>query len=260
MVSTGGMAGIVTALALSILFPVVVFLVCRKRMTLSWRNVAIGAATFVLFALVLEQALHHFVFQVNPTTIAWIGASPWNYVMYGIAAAALFEEGGRYIAMRLIVKDTGTPGTPVAYGIGHGGIEAWILGAFAQFQFLVAAVMLNQGKLEESLSGAVTPEQIAALRQQLETVGFFDVAYGGVERVIAVLAHIFFSLLVWKAVSERKIVWLFAAMAAHATLNVAPAMVQSGLLGLFPMQLILIAQGVLILAFFLWKLPKRAAA
>ncbi len=258
--STEGMAGIVTALALSLLFPVLVFLVCRKRMTLSWRNIAIGAATFFLFALVLEQALHYFVFKVNPTTIAWIGASPWNYVIYGIAAAALFEEVGRYIAMRLLVKDTGTPGTPVAYGIGHGGIEAWILGALAQFQFLMAGLMLNQGKLESSLSGSVPAGQIAALRHQLETVGFFDVAYGGVERVIAVLAHIFFSLLVWKAVSERKIVWLFAAMAAHATLNVAPAMVQSGLLGLFPMQLILIAQGLLLLGFFLWRLPRRAAA
>jgi uncharacterized membrane protein YhfC len=254
------MAGIATALALSLLFPVVVFLVCRKRMTLSWRNIAIGAGTFFLFALVLEQALHHFVLKANPTTVGWIGASPWNYVLYGIAAAALFEEVGRYVAMRLIVKDTGTPGTPVAYGIGHGGIEAWILGALAQFQFLIAGVMLNQGKLESSLSGAVPPAQIAALRQQLETVGFFDVAYGGVERVIAVLAHIFFSLLVWKAVSERKIIWLFAAMAAHATLNIAPAMVQSGILEMFPMQLILIAQGLLLLGFFLWRLPKRAPA
>jgi uncharacterized membrane protein YhfC len=260
MTSTATTAGIITALALSILFPVVVFLVCRRRMTLSWRNVAIGAATFVIFALVLEQALHYFVLQANPVTVGWIRSNPWNYVVYGIAAAALFEEVGRYVAMRLVVKDTGVPGTPVAYGIGHGGIEAWILGALAQFQFLVAAIMLNQGKLESSLQGSVPAEQVAALRQQLETLGFFDVAYGGVERVIAILAHIFFSLLVWKAVSERKIVWLFAAMAAHATLNVAPAMVQAGILGLFPMQLILIAQGLLLLGFFLWRLPRDAPA
>jgi uncharacterized membrane protein YhfC len=257
MVSNLAMAGIATAIALSIGGPIAVYLICRKRMTLSWRNIVIGAGVFFLFALVLEQALHYFVLQANPVTVGWIRSNPWNYVAYGVAAAALFEEGGRYLAMRLLVKDTGKPGTGVAYGIGHGGLEALLLGALAQIQFLMTAIMLNQGRLEAMLNASVPPAQLAMLRHQLETATFFDVTYGGIERVVALLAQIGFSLLVWKAVSERKIVYLFAAMTAHAVLDIPPAMVQIGLMGLFPMQIILMAEGFALLAFFVWCLPRR---
>ena len=260
MVSTETIAGLIVALVLSVGAPIAVLLVCRHRMTISWRNVLLGAGVFLLFALVLEQMLHYFVLQANPATSFWIRNNPWGYVAYGVMAAALFEEVGRYLGMRLLAKPTGEPGTGVAYGVGHGGIEALLIGALPQFQLLMMALMINQGRLEAVMGQTVPAATLAAIKQNLMTFTFFDPVYGGIERVVALLMQIAFSLLVWKAVSQKKVVWLFAAIALHAAFDIPAGMFQAGLMNLQMVEILMIGAGIVVLAFFLMRLPKRTTA
>ena len=259
MVSDLTMAGIVAGMVLSIGGPVAAFFIRRRRMTLSWRNIAVGAGVFVLFALVLERALHYFVLQANPVTSTGFRRTRGGYVAYGLAAAALFEEVGRYLGIRLLVKPTGSPGTAVGYGIGHGGIEALLIGALAQFQLLSMAIMLNQGTLDATLGMSVPPATVASLHHMLETMNFLDPVYGGVERIVALLAQIALSLVVWKAVSERKPIYLGVAMGLHVLLDLPAAMYQAGLASLLAVQICMVVVGVALLGFFLMHLPKRAS-
>jgi uncharacterized membrane protein YhfC len=256
MVSNEALAGIALAILLSFGTPVAIYLICRKRMTLSWRNILLGVAVFVIFALVLEQLLHAFVLSSNPVTAMWMQRNPWGYVAYALAAAALFEEGGRYFGMRLLAKPTGVPGTGVAYGIGHGGIEAMLLGGLGQIQLLISGIVLNQGQFA-SISANLPPAVAAQLRHTLETLTLFAPLYGGIERVTALLFQIAFSLLVWKAVSERRVVFLFAAIAAHVALDVPAAMFQAGLMPLWQVQIAMIVALIALLGFFLIRLPRR---
>jgi uncharacterized membrane protein YhfC len=256
MASALGIAGIAVAMLLSLGGPILIYLICRHRMTLSWRNILVGLAVFVVFALVLEQVMHYIVLQVNPTTVAWISSSPWNYVIYAVLAAALFEEIGRYAGMRLFVKPHGNPGTGVAYGLGHGGIEAFLVGALSQLQFLMLGVALNQGRYD-AVTAALPPAQAGALRNLLETLTFGDALYGGIERLVALLAQIFFSLIVWKAVAERKIVFLAVAILAHIVFDIPAGMYQAGMIPLWQVQVAMIAVGIVLLAYFVMRLPKR---
>lgn len=260
MVSAETITGLIVALLLSVGAPVAVYLVCRHRMTLSWRNIVLGAGVFLLFALVLEQMLHYFVLQANPTTSFWIRNNPWGYVAYGVMAAALFEEIGRYLGMRLLAKPTGEPGTGVAYGIGHGGVEALLIGALPQFQLLMMAFMFNQGRLDAVMGQSVPAATLGVIKQNLMSFTFFDPVYGGLERVIALLLQIAFSLMVWKAVSQKKVVWLFAAIAIHAAFDIPAGMYQAGLMSMPMVQILMIGAGVVVLAFFLKRLPKRTTA
>jgi uncharacterized membrane protein YhfC len=61
IVSQHAIWGLALAALISFFAPFIVYAVCRKRMTLSFRNIAIGAAVFVLFVLVLEGAMHWYV-------------------------------------------------------------------------------------------------------------------------------------------------------------------------------------------------------
>ena len=90
-------------------------------MTLAVRNMLVGAAVFLVFSQVLEKALHVYLLKTNPTTAAWLKTHGVAFALYGCLAAGLFEEVGRYLGMRLLVRPTGNPGTAVSYGIGHGG-------------------------------------------------------------------------------------------------------------------------------------------
>ena len=120
-------------------------------MTLAARNIWIGAGMFFLSALVLERLLHFYVLKANPDTAEFLKTHPMWMAIYGCCAAALFEETGRYLGMRYFVRPTGNPGTAVAYGIGHGGLESIMVGSLGLLNAFVFALMVNAGTFDADL-------------------------------------------------------------------------------------------------------------
>ena len=97
-----------------------------KKYNVKVRTILIGTGVFVLFALVLETILHQVVLKgaIGPT----ITGNVWYYALYGGLAAGIFEETGRFLAMKFLLKDEPQGArTAVAYVIGHGGIEMLII-------------------------------------------------------------------------------------------------------------------------------------
>ena len=64
-VGAGTFAGIIFSLCISIALPVVLLIVVHKKTKARMAMVVIGAATFFLFAMVLEQILHAVVLGVG---------------------------------------------------------------------------------------------------------------------------------------------------------------------------------------------------
>ena len=85
-------------------------------------TILIGAGVFFVFALLLEPVLHQVVLK-GPHGDAIMG-NTWYYALYGGLAAGLFEETGRFLGMKfLLKKEPDGPLPAVAYGVGHGGME-----------------------------------------------------------------------------------------------------------------------------------------
>ena len=257
MVSQGTIAGLGIAALISLAAPFVAYRVCRGRMVLPGRNIAIGAGIFVLFALVLEGAMHWYVLLHNPATAAWMKANTWGFMVYGAGVAALFEETGRWVAMRLFVRRVGDPGTAVSYGLGHGGAESILIGALGQTQAIVLSVLLNIGMLQKLITNHAVMEKI---QTGLAHADFSLALLGGFERIWALLIQIFCSLLVWRAVSRKDARWFAAALAAHFSIDSVAAATQRGLISVYTTEAIVTAIGLLLLALFLFKLPRKAAA
>jgi len=171
----------------------------------------------------LESLLHRVV--LNPGadgSIELARTSPWLYVAYGALAAGVFEETGRLVGFTVLKRRFQGVRTGVAYGIGHGGIEAILLVGLTMVGNLVVSVVINLGQADGVPAAVVT-----ALTG--EPSWMFLV--GGGERVIAIALQISLSILVWVAVTHPGRRWLFPlAILFHAIGDVPAAMMQAGFL------------------------------
>ncbi len=151
-----------------------------------------------------------------PDDLGVVGNLLQTAVILGLSAA-IFEEGGRYLAFRFWAKDARRWGQGLMMGAGHGGIEAMLLGLVG---------LINVGVLFGISKGAfislIPIEQMALVEQQIEAM--FGLPWsmtllGAVERVFAISFHLSASLMVMQAVGRGKIKWLLAAVGWHTLLN-----------------------------------------
>ena len=219
-VGAGTFAGIIFSLCISIALPVVLLIVVHKKTKARMAMAVIGAATFFLFAMVLEQILHAVVLGVGGERIT---GNIWIYGLYGGLAAGLFEEVGRFVAMRFAMKKQLSLPNALMYGVGHGGIEAILIVGLASVSNLVTSIMINAGTLEASLGALDQATKEATLTQlsALWTTPSYQFFLSGIERIVAVTLHIALSVLVFQAVKLGKKRYWFLAFAIHVGVDFA---------------------------------------
>ena len=201
------------AMGISILFaiaiPVGLLLFSRKKYNCQIKPFFIGCGVFVIFALILEGALHAIILGGGRAQA--LMAKPLLYGLYGGFMAGLFEETGRFVAFKTILKKSQDDDTTsLMYGAGHGGFEAFYLLFAGAITNIVFSVMINTGNtalITESLSG----DKLATMEQTLSTLIAakpLSLAAGVIERIPAVALHISFSVLVWFG-AKNKDKWYF---------------------------------------------------
>ena len=195
------MAGVICTIILSIGLPILLIVVGKKKFGAQISAFFIGAGTFVLFALVLEQILHMLVMNVLGLSQ---DSNEWLYYIYAAVAAAVFEESGRIITMKYFMKSRFNFSNAFMYGVGHGGIEAIVLGGLTGISNLTN--MINSGSMETVLAALPddvknqTLTQISAL--WTTNSGLFFAA--GIERVSALVLQIGLSLIIFNGLKTHK--------------------------------------------------------
>ena len=197
---------ILFAMAFSVIFPIGIMLYFRK-MGGKWKTFLIGAATFIVFAMILESILHNLIFLTPLWTI--LQGNIWLYGLYGGLAAGVFEETGRFLAFKLILKNEREPVAALSYGIGHGGAEAILLVGVTMVNNLVLAAMAS--------AGATADPTVLELAEQLTSTPAGMFLWAAFERVGAIIVHVSLSVLVFAAVRVPGKKWLFpTAIGIHA--------------------------------------------
>ena len=206
----------------------------------------IGAATFIIFALVLEQCLH--VVMIKQFGEALTGNLLVKAV-YGGLAAGVFEELGRFTSMNLFKKKGLNKLNALMYGVGHGGIEAIIIVGLTSISNLIASIMINTGTFEPMLASLDAEVKAQTLKQVslLWTTSPLDF-----ERVVAITLHICLSYIVYKAVKGKKLQLLFLAIALHAGLDFVTVLL-AGYVSSLVLELVLIVL-VAIIAVLVFKM------
>ena len=221
---------------LAIVVPLAIALIWKFRKKERFTTILIGAAVFVLFALILEKLIQNAL--IFPTQMMlpdhavsrFVNARPvlWAFVV-GLFPG-LFEETGRLIAFKTLLRKRKNRETAISYGIGHGGIEVMILVGITFIEYIVFAVMINQGSfyILVDQAAAQVPDQAGALNDlasQVAAFSFVDLGVTLFERVFAVLFHIGASILVFYACKNKKNFWLHPlAVILHTALDFIAAL------------------------------------
>lgn len=247
------LAGVICTIILSIGLPILLIVIGKKKLGAQISTFFIGAGTFVLFALVLEQILHMVVMGVLGISQ---DSNAWLYYIYAAVAAAVFEETGRIVAMKYFMKRRFNFSNAFMYGVGHGGIEAIVLGGLTGISNLANMLMINSGSMEKVLSALPddvknqTLTQLSAL--WTTNSGVFFAA--GIERASAIALQIGLSLIIFNGLKSDKKQLVLLAYVIHFAVDFFAVACASRLpIAVIEIIIMLMAAGTLALAHRLGK-------
>ena len=232
---------IITAVLMAAV-PVLFFIFWRRKhpqkTRLSW--LLAGMAGFLVSARVLELGVHYFcIIRDNPVS-RLINGNTAAFVLYGTVMAGVFEECGRHLILKYILKKNRTRENAVLYGIGHGGIEILAVVLPLIITYLAIAILFSSGNTENALSTLkITEETAKAALPSVQEAAAFDYARMALyvlERIIAMLFHIGLTVIVFYGVVSGKKAWLPLAVLLHMLGDTFPALYQRGLLSLWAVE------------------------
>ena len=214
------------SLVVSYGIPVFLYIFMRKRKA-DPIPFFVGCAVFLIFALILEAFIHQII--LGSSVGAVIRGNIWLYGIYGGLMAGLFEETGRYLAMRYALnkymyKDVNA----LMYGAGHGGFECIALLGIAMTNNFIISILINSG-MTDLITKSVPAEVLSQLTDAFDlliTTPSYHFILGACERVFAVIIHLSMSVLVWIAVKYRRTLFYLIAILLHAVVDCATVIVQ----------------------------------
>lgn len=145
----------------------------------------LGVLAFVVSQILIRIPLLEYLVAESSTYLMWSVEYPVFFVIFLAFSAGIFEEGARWIAMSLLMKQRDRL-SGVILGLGHGGIEAFLIVG------LTVIITMNTS---------------------------YAYWISGIERLIAICIHIGLSLIVLGAVKYRRLSYLLVAICLHGVIN-----------------------------------------
>ena len=226
---------IILMIAMTVGFCICWLLKNKQRTNISY--LIAGIVGFMVSARVLELGVHYFCIITDNPVSRFITGSTIAYVLYGITMAGVFEECGRHIVLKYIMKKNRSRENAVMYGIGHGGIE--ILGVILPsiITCLVVAIMFTNEPLDVALTSLNITEETAAMAlPTVKATAAFDygmMAMNVIERLFAMVLHISLTVIVFYGVVNARKGCLPLAILLHMLMDTFAALYQRGAVSLW---------------------------
>ena len=242
IIGKSAIPSLIITVILMIAIPVIFFIYWRKKQKQQTKigYLIAGAVGFIVSARVLELGVHLVCIVADNPVSRFINGNTVAFVLYGIIMAGVFEECGRYIVLKYIMKKNRTPENAVMYGIGHGGIEILAVLLPSMILYLVIAVLFSSGNIENALSTLnIAEDTAAAALPSVEAAAAFDyamMAMNVLERLFAMLLHIGLTVVVYYGVCNANKACLPIAILLHMLMDTFPALYQRTLVPLWSVE------------------------
>lgn len=209
-------------------------LLLHRRLDVPWPVWWWGALAFVA-SQVVRGPLVAGLSVVAPGAVGESASFAANLAVLALSAG-VFEEGARWLVLRVGARTARRWRDGVVFGAGHGGTEAVLLIGGA----VVGSLLLLTGgdALLEAIPDAANRELVAEQLETVREVTLGDAFLAVWERALAITFHIGAALLVLRAVRTGVWGWLVAAIAFHAAYN-AVAVVIAQVAGILASELAL---------------------
>lgn len=214
MVSTLSILAMIVTFCISVFFPIGLAIYFRRKKGIAIKAVLVGALMFFLFQGILRIPALTYI----QTQTTWYSSYVTEHTILTVimiaASAGLFETVGRYIGLRFLLKGKLSRMNGIAYGIGHGGIEAILLVGISYVGNIVYSILINTGRVN-----GVFYSQLISTSPSLFLVS-------GLERVFAILFHIAAALLVTYGIMNHKKGYIFLCFLFHTIFDAVAVLLQ----------------------------------
>lgn len=193
--------------------PIIIAIIWKKKKNEPFTTVIIGAAAFLLFVTV-EKVIQSFFIMDSTPMGAFINARPVLWAFTVGFFPGLFEETGRFVAFKTLLKKRQQRETSISYGLGHGGVaEVSVIMTYTMISYIAYAALINSGEIATVLEQVreLAPNQLSQIEdliRQLTEFSAVSLVTMIIERVFAVMFHVGASIMVFYACKDKKF-WLY---------------------------------------------------
>lgn len=150
----------------------------------------LGVLAFTVSQVLIRLPLLNWISDHSVTYQVWSVSQPFLIIAILSFSAGLFEETARWIAMRYAMKQRDF-NAGLAFGIGHGGIEAFLI--------VGLPLLLSSGLMMQAV----------------------DYYLSGFERICAMTVHICLSFIVLTGARKGKFLFVLYSILLHGIINFA---------------------------------------
>ncbi|GAP11421.1 predicted membrane protein [Bellilinea caldifistulae] len=224
MVNPGSILAMLVSALIVFTLPTVLAVIFIRRYGASLLAVGVGVLGFLVPQVMLRIPALQWLGQ-QPFYQQW-AAQPWFLALFLSLTAGLFEETGRWIGFRYLLKNRLQFKNALAYGVGHGGFEAIFLVGLSYVNLILFSVMINNGTFDSVVAPqlGLAAEQI---RTQLISTSSYLYLVGGIERVFAIAVQLGLSVVVFYAVKNRQARYYWLAVLLHTLVNLPAVLLAS---------------------------------
>lgn len=202
-----------------LLYPLVLGVLARKKLAVSWKYFWFGALVFLVFQILTRVPL---VTVLQNTVLAPLLRSSnvfvWTWLLILAITAGLFEEIGRYVGYRLCMRgEAKTWSKAVMFGLGHEGLESIALVGGAHVLTLINIAILSAANIASrpAAQRETILQQFAAINAQPIWLPLLSAW----ERLWSVPLQVMLSVIVLQVFRRHQIRWLGVAILLHAVID-----------------------------------------
>lgn len=204
---------------ITLIMPIIVAILYYRRTKYNIGSLFIGAGVFFLFQIIFRIP----ILQLVLPKMQWYLDLAKQIVPYALFlgfTAGLVEEVGRYIAFKTLLKRKLNRKNAIAFGMGHGGIEAILLIGMAYINNIFMSILINSNTFDQVIGKSLPLETITQIKTSLIDTDSFLFLVGGIERILTFIIHIGFSVLIMVGIRRGKgIQYMILAIFLHMLLD-----------------------------------------
>jgi uncharacterized membrane protein YhfC len=211
----------VIAIAFEILFPIALGYYIHRHYTVRWRFFLYGMLVFFLAQIATRIPLVQVIQAVFGAQIQSSPLITYSWFVVLALTAGVFEEVGRWLGYRYLIKHDRTWRVGLMYGAGHGGLESMLLVGGLALLGLINVIALATTDFSKMGLPPAQLAQIEQARQQIAAMPWWMPLLGAYERFVTIFFHIALAILVLQVFVRGAWIWLIAAILLHALVDLA---------------------------------------
>lgn len=216
----------IVSVIISIGVPILLAVLIVKRSKAEVWPIIVGVIVFFVFQSILRIPLLN---ALRGTY--WyqdLSDNPFLFSLFLGITAGIFEEVGRFIGYRALIKRKSySYKNGIGFGIGHGGFESILLVGFTYINNIIMSIFINSGKFDTIFAGSFSKDTLTLVKSQLIDTKAYMFLLGGIERIFAITIQIAFSLIILYAVKYKKYGYILLAILLHALVDTPVAYMSS---------------------------------